>query len=222
MAAVDRAVENIRERILAGDLTGGDRLGEVELATELGMSRTPVRHALLRLAAEGLVEVAPNRGARVLVRSDRELEHVFVLRARLEGLAARQSAELATDAQIDMLDDLAHQIGVYAEKRDLSTVSVLNSQFHGLLIEISNSATLARSVAGLMHASVLARTQNSFDDAAQRRSVAHHIEIVAALRAHDGEWAESVMHAHLLSARASLLGPRPRPIHDLSLDKDDL
>ena len=222
MAAVDRAVENIRERILAGDLTGGDRLGEVELATELGMSRTPVRQALLRLAAEGLVEVTPNRGARVLVRSDRELEHVFVLRARLEGLAARQSAELATDAQIDMLDDLAQQIGIYAEKRDLSTVSVLNSQFHGLLIEIANSATLARSVAGLMHASVLARTQNSFDDAAQRRSVAHHIEIVAALRAHDGEWAESVMHAHLLSARASLLGPRPRPIHDLSPDKDDL
>ena len=247
MAAVDRAVENIRERILAGELTGGDRLGEVELATELGMSRTPVRQALLRLAAEGLVEVTPNRGARVLVRSDRELEHVFVLRARLEGLAARQSAELATaaqidmlhvlahqltrflgnaelatDAQIDLLDELAHQIGVYAEKRDLQSVSVLNSQFHGLLIEISNSATLARSVAGLMHASVLARTQNSFDDAAQRRSVAHHIEIVAALRAHDGEWAESVMHAHLLSARASLLGPRRRPVHDLSLDEGDL
>ena len=46
--------------------------------------------------------------------------------------------------------------------------------------------------------------------------------MVGALRAHDGEWAESVMHAHLLSARASLLGPRPRPIHDLGLDEEDL
>jgi DNA-binding GntR family transcriptional regulator len=218
LAAVDRAMENLRGRILAGEFAGGERLGEVELATELGMSRTPVRQALLRLAGEGLVEVAPNRGARVIVRSERELEHVFELRARLEGLAARQSAERVTDEQIEMLEALAQEIGVYTEKRDMAVVTELNTRFHRTLIEISNSATLATSVAGLMHASVMARTQSSFDDAAHRRSVAHHIEIVAALRAHDGEWAESVMHSHLLSARASLLGPRPRPLRDASLE----
>jgi DNA-binding GntR family transcriptional regulator len=209
LAAVDRALENLRGRILTGELAGGDRLAEVELAGELGMSRTPVRQALLRLAAEGLVEVAPNRGARVIVRSDQELEHVFELRARLEGLAARQSATRATPEQIEMLDELAHEIGVYVRKRDMVVVTELNSRFHSTLIEIANSATLATSVAGLMHASVLARTQESFDDAAHERSIAHHIEIVAALRARDGAWAESVMHSHLLSARASLLGARP-------------
>lgn len=208
MAAVDRALSILRGRILAGELPGGERLGEVELAGELGMSRTPVRQALLRLAAEGLVEVTPNRGARVIVRSDRELEEVFELRARLEGLAARQAAALATEEQLDRLDRLAHEIADYASSRDLAMVTKLNSEFHGGILDVVGSATLASSVASLMHASVMARTQESFDDAAISRSVHHHLEIVAALRARDGDWAESVMHSHLLSARAALLGPR--------------
>lgn len=208
MAAIDRALSILRGRILAGELAGGERLGEVELASELGMSRTPVRQALLRLAGEGLVEVVANRGARVIVRSDRELEEVFELRARLEGLAARQSASLATEADLDHLEDLARTIARDAEEHDLAMVTKHNGEFHRALIDIVGSATLATSVASLLHASVMARTQESFDDAATARSVAHHIEIVAALRARDGDWAESVMHSHLLSARAALLGPR--------------
>ena len=211
MAAVDVAVSALRDRILSGQLAGGARLGEVELATDLGMSRTPVRQALLRLAAEGLVEVTPNRGARVIVRSDRELEYVFELRARLEGLAARRSATRATAEQLDLLDTLAHDLADAADKGDMDLVTPLNGRFHGLLIEIADSATLATAVAGLLHASVLARTQSSFDEAALHRSNNHHIEIVAALRANDPDWAESVMRSHLLSARASLLGPRRRP-----------
>jgi DNA-binding GntR family transcriptional regulator len=213
VAAVDRAVEALRDRILAGEFAGGERLGEVELATELGVSRTPVRQALMQLAAEGLVEIAANRGARVIARSSSELEYVFELRARLEGLAAHRAATRATDEQLDTLDAMAYEIADYIDSRDLEMITKLNSRFHGTLIEIAESATLATSVAGLVHASVMARTQSSFDDAAFRRSANHHIEIVAALRANDGAWAESVMHSHLLSARASLLGPRPRPTY---------
>lgn len=211
MATVDRAVEALRDRILAGDFQPGERLGEVELARELAMSRTPVRQALLKLAAEGLVEIAPNRGARVIARSNKELEFVFELRARLEGLAARRAAVRATPAQLDVLEELAHEIGQYVKVRDMPMVTKLNGQFHGMLIQIAGSATLASSVSGLFHASVMARTQSSFDEAAHRRSTNHHIEIVAALRAHDADWAESVMRSHLLSARASLLGARPLP-----------
>lgn len=211
MAALDHAVEALRDRILSGQLPGGSRLGEVELARELGMSRTPVRQALLRLAAEGLVEIAANRGARVIARSDSELEYVFEMRARLEGLAARRAATRATDEQIELLDEVAHELAVHAREGRMDAVTKLNGQFHGMLIEIAGSSTLANAVAGLLHASVLARTQSSFDQAAQERSSNHHIEIVAAIRAHDPDWAESVMRSHLLSARASLLGPRTRP-----------
>jgi DNA-binding GntR family transcriptional regulator len=211
LAAVDRAIDAIRERVLVGEFAGGERLGEVELASELGMSRTPVRQALLRLAAEGLVEVAPNRGARVVARSSEELEYVFELRARLEGLAARQAAVRATTEQLDRLDEIANTLRTHSARREMSVVTELNSLFHATIIEIAASAALASSVSGLLYASVMARTQDSFDDAAAQRSANHHIEIVAALRMNDPDWAESVMHSHLLSARASLLGPRIRP-----------
>jgi DNA-binding GntR family transcriptional regulator len=208
LAAIDRALDSLRGRILAGDFAGGERLGEVELASELGMSRTPVRQALLKLAAEGLVEVAPNRGARVIVRSEGELDVVFELRARLEGLVVRRAASRVTASQLDQLNEVAHEFGDYAVARDFEMMTKLNATFHNLLIEIADSATLANSVSQLMHASVMARTQQSFDDAAINRRVNHHLEIVAALRSHDAEWAESVMRSHLLAARASMLGPR--------------
>jgi DNA-binding GntR family transcriptional regulator len=213
MAAVDRAVHELRELILSGDLAAGERLGEVELAEELRMSRTPVREALRRLAAEGLVEVAANRGARVTTWSDAELEYVFELRARLEGLSARDAAGKATPDQLDALQDLAEKIAELAEpgqELDLAQISDYNQQFHGMLLAVAGSTTLATSLAGLVHATVLTRTQQSFDDAAMARSVNHHREIVAALRAGDPDWAESTMRSHLLSARASLLGPRRR------------
>lgn len=211
MAAADRAVTALRDRILTGRLSAGERLGEVELAELLGMSRTPVREALRLLAAEGLVEVASHRGARVSAWSAQELEHVFALRARLEGMAAGEAALLADDEQIARLDDLARGIARYAEPgpgQDLARVDELNSAFHGALVAIVGSSTLAGALSGLVHASVIGRTRHAFDEAAMSRSTSHHLEIVAALRARDPEWAESVMRSHLLSARASLLGPR--------------
>ena len=212
VAAVDKAEDTLRSRILAGELAPGDRLGEVELAEVMGMSRTPVREALRRLSSQGLVEVEQHKGARVTDWSERELDQVFVLRAHLEGLAAAGAARLATDEQIEELDRTARELAAHAlprETQDLARVTELNSAFHAGLLAIAGSTTLSTALAGLLHRTVLSRTQHSFDEDAMRRSVHHHLEIVAALRARDPEWAESTMHSHLYSARASLLGARP-------------
>lgn len=221
MAAVDRAETALRGLILSGDLPPGERLGEVELAESLGMSRTPVREALRRLSSQGLVEVVAHRGARVTSWSTLELEKVFALRAMLEGMAAAASARLATDEQIEHLEDVArrHADAAFpAEGRSWEKLTELNSQFHRALLAIDGSSTLATALSGLIHSSVLHRTQQALDEDAMRRSVNHHLEIVAAVRARDPEWADSVMRSHLLSARASLLGPRPRP--DAHLDNN--
>lgn len=213
MKAFERAISTLRDLILDGKYVPGDRLGEVELAASLGMSRTPVREALRRLAAEGLVEVMSNKGARVIAWSQHELEHVFRLRAQLEGFAASEAASLAADEQIDHLEELARAIERHASESPeqyLEHVYELNTEFHTSLLAIAASSTLSNTLAGLVYAPVLARTFHAFDAAAIRRSVNHHLEIVAALRAHDPEWAESVMRSHLLSARASLIGPRER------------
>ena len=84
LTSAERALQELRDLILGAELAPGSRLGEVELAERLGVSRTPVREALTRLAAEGLVEIVANRGARVATWTVAELEGVFDLRASLE------------------------------------------------------------------------------------------------------------------------------------------
>ncbi|MET7394338.1 GntR family transcriptional regulator [Dactylosporangium sp. NPDC005572] len=207
-AASERAVEQLRERILGGEYAPGERLGEVDLAEKLGVSRTPVREALRRLSAEGLVELTTNKGARVVEYPREDLDHIFEIRARLEGLAARSAATTASAADIDRLDAIATELKEHSEAGRLEEVYRLNADYHATLNGLAGSPVVAATVAHLVHASVLMRTLHAFDEAAHRRSVNHHLEIVAALRARDGDWAEAVMRAHLLSARASLLGPR--------------
>jgi DNA-binding GntR family transcriptional regulator len=211
--ASDSAVEGVRGLILRGEYAPGSRLGEVELADALGVSRTPVREALRQLAAEGLVELVPNKGARVVAWTAEELEQVFELRAQVEGFAAHQAALRATDDDIARLAELAeaHARATAARDRDLEQVYELNGAFHGLIAATAGGASLQGVLGGLVHTVVLHRTLHTFDDAAMERSSRHHLEIVAAVRARDGLWAESVMRAHLLAARAELLGRRMVP-----------
>ncbi|GIF66619.1 GntR family transcriptional regulator [Asanoa ishikariensis] len=214
-AASDRAVDQLRDRILGGEYIPGERLGEVDLAEKLGVSRTPVREALRRLAAEGLVDITPNKGARVIDYPRQDLEKIFEIRAHVEGLAARSAAESASTADIDRLDELATVLKERSEAGDLDEVYRLNAAYHATLNGLSGSAVLISTVGHLIHSAVLLRTLHSFDPAARQRSVNHHLEIVAALRARDPDWAEAVMRAHLLSARASLLGARRREEENL-------
>ena len=98
--ASEKVVDQMRDRILQGEYAPGERLGEVELAEKLGVSRTPVREALRRLSAEGLVDITTNKGARVVEYPAHDLDHIFLIRARVEGLSARTAAHRASDAVI--------------------------------------------------------------------------------------------------------------------------
>ncbi len=201
----------IRSLVVTREFRPGDRLAEADLAARLDVSRTPVREALRQLAADGLVEHVPNKGARVVALSEHELEHVFELRARVEGTAASRAAAGATDAELDVLEDLARQIathGLPGPDQALDLVYGCNAEFHLLLATASRSTVVAANVRQLFHTAATVRTYQGFDEPSVRRSVAHHLEIVAALRARDGEWARSTMHSHLWNARAALLGPR--------------
>ncbi|MET8049673.1 GntR family transcriptional regulator [Streptosporangium sp. NPDC005286] len=201
-------IDSLRGLILSGHYEPGDHLGEVELAEARGVSRTPIRDALRRLQAEGLVEITANKGARIVVYPRADLETIFELRARIEGLAVRQAVAVATEQDIAGLHELATTLAEHAGRRDVEAVYRLNADFHQALVRLGGSQVLAQSISSLVHSPVLLRTYGAFDSEAMRRSVNHHIEIVAAVRAGDPEWAEAVMRAHLFSARASLLGPR--------------
>ena len=208
LTSAERALHALRELILGGELTPGARLGEVELADRLGVSRTPVREALTRLAAEGIVDIAPNRGARVATWTVAELEGVFELRSAIEPRLTAYAVPNATPADVEELDDLAHRmadVGRPGPDQDLDALVPLNRAFHDRLVALADHPTLATALAGAIHPPIVLRNFHAYDEASLRRSLAHHVEIVAAVRAGDATWARAVMTAHIHNARAVMV-----------------
>jgi DNA-binding GntR family transcriptional regulator len=203
-----RTVTAVRELILRGDFPPGSRLGEVELAERLGVSRTPVREALGRLAAEGLVEIVPNRGARVTSWTVAELEDVFDLRTALEPRLTALAVPRADAVAIAVLDELAAAmlaVGAPGPDQDLDALVPLNRTFHGRLVALADQPAMAGALASAIHAPIVLRNFHTYDEASLLRSVAHHVEIVAAVRANDPAWAQAVMTAHIRNARAVMV-----------------
>lgn len=202
----------LRDLILAGSLAAGAKLGETELATRLDVSRTPVREALSRLAAEGLVEIVPNRGARVTRWSDEDLEQIFELRLRLEPYAVGLAVPKLSAMDLDELDELAHRmlrLGKPGRGQDLDGIVQLNRQFHRALITRAANPALASALLTVTHASVVNQNFHNYSPQALARSLAHHVEIVSAARAGNAEWANCVMRSHLYNAKATMLPVDP-------------
>lgn len=215
-SAAQTATTRLRGAILDGRLGPGEHVTETDVARRFEMSRTPVREALRALEAEGLVDLRPGRGAVVVDLRDESLDGLFDLRIRVEGMAARAAARRLDHEQLQRLRGIAQGILDIVERTDgaptggdLAQVYDANALFHGLIVAASGSRVASRTFRELINAAVLMRTYQAFDPAAMRRSAAHHLEVVAAFEARDGEWAEAVMTSHLLSARAALLGARP-------------
>lgn len=201
---------DIRERILNGDYVAGSRLREQELAASVGASRTPIREALRRLDAEGLIEFSPNRGAMVAAWSQQDLEEIFSLRALLEGFGAMLAATRITTDGLTELEDLASQMeALVAERLEgrFERMAELNNAFHAAVIRAAGSRRLSSSVAGVVQVPLLAQTLRRYDEQHLRRSLAQHRELIAALQARDTEWAQSLMRAHVLGARDALRKP---------------
>lgn len=208
--AAEHAYRSIREQILSGQRPGGQWLREGDLATIIGVSRTPVREALRRLAAEGLVRHERNRGVQVQSWAVEDLDEIFSLRSVLEpwgcGLAAMTGA-----ADLDMLEGLADEMDAAAARRrpDVDAITELNNRFHHAILTASGNRRLGDLVSSVVQVPLVWRTFSHYSPAALRRSLAHHHELVDALRARDPAWAESVMRSHVRAAWSSL---RPRAL----------
>ncbi|MFI5717621.1 GntR family transcriptional regulator [Nocardia sp. NPDC051750] len=206
--SAERVSDVLRELILNDTFAPGARLAEMELADQLGVSRTPIREALRQLAAEGWVELPPNRGARVATWSVAELESVFDVRCTLEPRLTAMATEKAGAADLAELDDLAIRmvaVGSPGPDQDLDALIPLNTAFHQKLVELADAPAFAAALAGAVRTPLVTRNFHAYDDASMRRSLAHHVEIVAAMRAGDPQWATAVMTAHLHNARAVAL-----------------
>ncbi|HWW55824.1 MAG TPA: GntR family transcriptional regulator [Sphingopyxis sp.] len=205
--AVDSAYRAVREGILAGEFSQGSHITARQLAEATGLSRTPVREAMRRLDAEGLITLIPNRGAFVARWSEDEITQIYELRVLLESFAAQVAAERIGDAEREELQMLADEMGRLVEERpiDVDAIAEVNDRFHKGVLEACGNRRLRDLLGTITEVPLQLSTFRRYTIDELRRSAAQHAELVSALAAGDPDWARSVMTAHIRSARHTLL-----------------
>ena len=197
------AYSAIRQRLEDGVFLPGDRLSESEISEICGVSRTPVREALRRLALEYFVRIEPNRGAFVIDWSREDIMDMFEMRSMMEGLAARKAAERASEAQIEKMRSITDSIedSVVQNRPTLrAEFLTFNREFHDLIFEASGSRRLTEIIARFVEQAVIARTAEQYSPEDIRRSNQQHKDLVEAIGARNGVLAESIMRVHILAA----------------------
>jgi DNA-binding GntR family transcriptional regulator len=189
------ATAMLREALAEGRFARGERLQLAKLARELGLSLTPVREALFALAREGLVEMAPHRGARVGEVPIADLAELYAVRAILESPAARLAAVHLGSGDLAHLERVHADFGKAAQARSSTRLRALNDEFHFTIYDVAGSPLLRSYIRDVWSRSPL-DTFARLPERAQR-SLEDHEAIMAALRAGDGAAAEVAMRRHL-------------------------
>jgi DNA-binding GntR family transcriptional regulator len=189
--------ERIREAILARELRPGERLSERMLVDKLGVSSTTVKRALQQLQAEGLVEIQPRKGTYV-VESFPAMEENTVMRASLEGLAARFAASKATGEDLKEMRLQLEEMRRRTETDTQQNISKANARFHFLVHRASYNPYVGRLIDVLRNFDRDLRHQALSDHDEAVRGLKDHISVFEAIEARDGDLAEERMRRHIL------------------------
>lgn len=197
----DHIHEVLLEAIMAMDIyqDGVDlRLDERSLAEQLGISRTPVREALMRLEQDGFVMILPRRGVYIRRKSLEEILEMIIVWAALESMAARLAVQKASDADLKALRKLAQKYDARDVGAHLSEYSDDNIQFHQKILSLSKCALLRTTADGLFQHMVAVRRRAMPEDDRATKSIFEHIGIVEALESRDAELASTRVREHTM------------------------
>ena len=201
------AYEGVIRLILEGRIPPGFPLVEQQVAEELGLSRTPVRNALRRLAAEGLAVVTPRQGAAVAVPSPKDIRDAYLTREALESLAARLACDAVTESFLAGLRDAADRELSTLKDRSLGDYIEANNDFHLLVARGADNRPLEGAIRRcLALTNVYLSLYDPFYEAQAEdlRSQWEHRILIDALANRDPLWAEAAMRAHIRSSFATL------------------
>jgi len=190
-------VERLSELIIQGELAPGARLNERELCARLGVSRTPLREALRRLAHDGLVTLQPNRGAFVTEMSRDAVADSFELMAALEALAGELACERITDADVAEVEALTYEMMACHARRDLPEYYRLNRAIHDRITAVAGNAQLAEMSRKLNLRIQNLRFRSNLDAQKWGAALDEHRRMVELLRARNGAELAQLMRGHL-------------------------
>ncbi len=198
------AYRHLREAILQGQIRMGTRINELELAAAWRISRTPIRDAMRRLEAEGLVEGVPGRGMIVPRLSLADIDELYEVREVLEGRAARRAAERATPEFHSRFKVLIRAFGAALKQGDLDRMFSIDGELHTGIAAMSGNGRLQRAI-DTMRAQVHQIRLRSFHVKGRAaKSLREMAKLTASMRARDGMRAEAAMREHITSLRADL------------------
>ncbi len=200
----DEVAATLRDRIFSGELAPATFLDEVTLCENLSISRTPLREALKVLTAEGLLRHEPRRGCFVNEVSEQDLDEIFPVIALLEGRCAFEAAAKATDADLAVLETLHERLTGHAKAKRINDYYAANFAIHEAIITLADNRWLAQVIGDLRKILKLARLQQLHAPGRLEQSLAEHLAVFAAIKAHDSEGAEAAMRTHLTRQRISL------------------
>ena len=200
-----KVFHKIREDILSGKYKDNEELKEVAIGEELGVSRTPVRGALHRLAEDGLVEISPNRGAVVVGINADDLVDIYSIRMRLEGLASSLAAKRISEEELKALSDSVELAEFYIQRKDTEHLKELDTAFHSIIYKASGNRLLSKTLSEL-HKKIRAYRKLSMATPGRLEKTAlEHREIYKAIADGDSEKADKLTSLHIERALENIL-----------------
>ena len=193
--------QKLRSLLVEGKIAPGCKLNERELAESLHVSRTPIREAIRRLAAEGLVELITNRGAIALQLTLEDVINTFDVIAQLEGFSGELAANNISDTALSELEALQYEMMASYARRDLSSYYKLNLRIHHLINQAANNPILSRLFSQVNARIEALRFRSNQDGVKWEKAVEEHHEMLDALKARDSNKMRKIMILHVQNKR---------------------
>ncbi len=204
ISLAEQVFDRLENDILTGKYQRGEILTEMKLVSDLGVSRTPVREALHRLEQEHIIEIAP-KGILILGVTEKDLEDIFSIRLRIEGLASYCAAENMTGEQMDELKETLELQEFYVGKQDPDRIKTMDSKFHQLIYRYCGSAVLYDTLMPLHKKVQKYRRASVENNSRAQQSAREHRAIYEALEARNAVLAEAYTVEHIANAIKHIL-----------------
>jgi DNA-binding GntR family transcriptional regulator len=201
----EQVAQRLRTMLVEGHIVPGAKLNERELSQELEVSRTPLREAIKMLAAEGLVELVPNRGAIAVSLSEADVIHTFEVMAGLEGMNGELAAQRITDAELAEIKAMHYEMLAAYTRGDLSNYYRLNAQIHRAINAAAKNPVLTATYTQVNARLQALRFRSNQDGAKWKRAMKEHEKMIDALQAHDPASMRAILVTHVHNKRDVVL-----------------
>ena len=193
--------QKLRSLLVEGAIAPGSKLNERELAEQLNVSRTPIREAIRRLAADGLVELIANRGAIAVQLTREDVIHTFDVIANLEGYSGELAAQNISDEALSELEAMHYEMMASYARRDLSSYYKLNLKIHNAINQAAANPVLSQLFAQVNARIEALRFRSNQDGLKWEKAVKEHQEMIDALKGRDSARMRQVMMSHVMNKR---------------------